>query len=82
MTEIERRVCLAIAEILNLEAGDLRREQRLREDLGADDLDRLEIVMTLEQAFNLDIPDDPIESFATVGDVVTCLERLAARAGE
>lgn len=49
-------------------------EDSLKEDLGADSLDVIEITMALEEEFNIEITDDEAEAWRTVGDVVRCIE--------
>lgn len=50
---------------------------RLREDLGADSLDVVEVVMAIEEDFGFEVPGDDSEAFVTVADVIACVERHA-----
>jgi acyl carrier protein len=67
--KVARRVREIIAERLNRKAEDLTDEVRIEEDLGADSLDKGEIIMTLEEEFGMDI-DDEANDIKTVGDAV------------
>ena len=64
-----------IAEQLKLEKDKITMESRLTEDLGADSLDAVEIIMALEEAFNVQIDDSNLQETKTVGDIVNCLEK-------
>lgn len=59
-----------IAEVLNVEADDITAETTFVEDLGADSLDIFQIVMGIEEAFDIEIPTDAAEKIVTVGDAV------------
>jgi acyl carrier protein len=63
-----------IVERLGVEAGDVTMEASFKDDLGADSLDIVEFIMELEEAFEVEIPDEEAEKLATVGDVVKYLE--------
>ena len=69
-SDVGARVRRVIAATLNQESGRVSLEARLVEDLGADDLDRVEIVMALEEEFGISIPDAAGERMRTVGDAV------------
>ncbi|MPZ57613.1 MAG: acyl carrier protein [Rhizobiales bacterium] len=62
-----------IASQLRVPAERVTDDARWGEDLGADELERVEVVMAIEQAFHVDIDDAAIESFATVGDLLRWL---------
>jgi len=68
-----QRVREIIAERLNRKAEDLTDETRIEEDLGADSLDKGEIIMTLEEEFGMDI-DDEANDIKTVGDAVKYIQ--------
>lgn len=72
---VGERVIATVARQLDLPAGRVRPEASLVDDLGADELSRIEIVLALEEEFGIDINDDAIESFVIVGDVVRFVER-------
>ena len=59
-----------IAEVLNVEADDITAETTFVEDLGADSLDIFQIVMGIEEEFDIEIPTDAAEKIVTVGDAV------------
>ncbi len=59
-----------IAEQLGTEASEITMESSFVEDLGADSLDIVELIMALEEEFNMEIPDEEAEKIAKVGDVV------------
>lgn len=63
-----------IAEQLEIDAESVTAETRLGEDLNADSLDIVEMLMALEDEFGVDIPDEEIEKMKTVGDVVAYIE--------
>lgn len=63
-----------IVEQLGVEADDVNMESSFIDDLGADSLDIVELIMALEEEFNLEIPDEEAEKIATVGDVVNYIK--------
>lgn len=63
-----------VVEQLNVNPDEVKEESKFVEDLGADSLDVVELVMALEEKFNIEIPDDEAEKIATVGDVVKYIE--------
>lgn len=67
-----------LVEQLDVEEGAVTMEASIIDDLGADSLDIVDLVMSLEEAFDLEIPDDAIESLKTVGDIVKYIEDQAA----
>ncbi len=67
--KVAQRVREIIAERLNRKVEDMTDEVRIEEDLGADSLDKGEIIMTLEEEFGMDI-DDEANEIKTVGDAV------------
>jgi acyl carrier protein len=70
MSEVTSRVTKLLAEHLGVEEPKLTNEARFVEDLGADSLDVVEVIMALENEFNIDIGDDTAENLATVGAVI------------
>ena len=68
---IEERVKTIICDQLAVEKEKVTTTASFIEDLGADSLDIVELVMTMEEEFDLDIPDEDAEKMKTVGDVVT-----------
>lgn len=63
-----------VAEQLEIEAETITAETRLNEDLNADSLDVVEMLMALEDEFGVDIPDEEIEKMKTIGDVVNFIQ--------
>lgn len=63
-----------IAEQLNVDEAEVKLEANFKDDLGADSLDLFELVMALEEEFNVEIPSEDLESIATVNDVVEYLK--------
>lgn len=64
-----------VVENLHVDANEVKPESRFVEDLNADSLDVVELVMALEEKFSIEIPDDDAEKIKTVGDVVTYIEK-------
>ena len=74
---VDERVKEIIVEQLGVEAGDVTPAAKFIEDLGADSLDTVELVMAFEEEFDIEIPDDAAEHIQTVGDAVKFIaERL------
>ena len=65
-----------IAESLGTEISTLTEEASFKEDLGADSLDLFEMVMALEEAFNVEIPSEDLEKIKTIKDVKDYIEKL------
>ena len=72
--EILEKVCSIVSEQLSVEAGEVKSDSKFQNDLGADSLDTVELVMALEEAFDIEIPDEAAEGIATVGDAVKFIE--------
>ena len=68
------KVKAIIAEQLNIDADKITMESSIIEDLGADSLDVVELVMVLEENFGVEIPDDEAEKINTIGDIVNYIE--------
>ena len=68
---IEERVKDIIVEQLGVNADQVTPEAKFIEDLGADSLDTVELVMAFEEEFGIDVPDEDSEKLTTVGDVVS-----------
>ena len=71
MAEIQDRVVAIIVDKLGVDASEVTLESNFTNDLGADSLDTVELIMEFEKEFNIAIPDDQAEKIATVGDAVT-----------
>ncbi len=63
-----------VVEQLSVSADEVKEDSKFVEDLGADSLDVVELVMALEEKFDIEIPDDEAEKIATVGDAVKYVE--------
>jgi acyl carrier protein len=70
MSNVEDRVKDIIVEELGVEREKLTNEASFMEDLGADSLDTVELVMAFEKEFDIDIPDEEAEKLRTVGDAL------------
>ena len=73
MSNVEDRVKDIIVEELGVEREKLTSEASFMEDLGADSLDTVELVMAFEKEFDIDIPDEDAEKLRTVGDAMNYL---------
>ena len=72
---IKDRVIEIICEQLNTKAGDVKLESSFIDDLGADSLAIVELVMAMEDAFQMDIPDEEAERIQTVKDAIAYIEQ-------
>lgn len=72
--QVERKVREIVAEQLGISVEEISRESTFVDDLGADSLDIVELIMALEEEFSLEIPDEDAEKMRTVGDVADYLE--------
>ena len=70
MADIETKVKEIIVNKLGVDDGQITPEASFTNDLGADSLDTVELVMEFEKAFNLQIPDEDAEKISTVGDAI------------
>ena len=75
LKEIEEKVKKIIAEQLNVEIAEIKPEASFIEDLGADSLDTVELVMAFEDEFGIEIPDEDAEKIKTVGDVINAINK-------
>ena len=77
MSETADRVKKIVVEHLGVEAEKVNEEASFIDDLGADSLDIVELVMAFEEEFGVEIPDDAAETILTVGDATKFLEKNA-----
>ena len=66
----------SLAKQLRVDEGKITPDARIKEDLGADSLDVLQLLMNIEEDYGIVIPDEKLTTFKTVGDVVGFLETL------
>ncbi len=78
MSDVAERVKKIVIEHLGVEADKVVEAANFIDDLGADSLDTVELVMAFEEEFGVEIPDDAAETITTVGDAVKFLEKAAA----
>ncbi len=74
LTTVLERVTKVVVDRLGVDEGEVKLEASFREDLGADSLDVVELVMELEDEFDMEISDEDAEKIATVGDAVKYIE--------
>ncbi len=74
MSEIAERVKQIIVEKLGVEESEVTNEASFTNDLGADSLDTVELIMEFEKEFNISIPDDQAENIGTVGQAIAYLQ--------
>ena len=74
MSEIASRVKAIIVDKLGVEESEVTNEASFTNDLGADSLDTVELIMEFEKEFNVSIPDDQAEKISTVGDALKYIE--------
>jgi acyl carrier protein len=71
MSDVFERVKKIVVENLEVEEDKVTKEASFIDDLGADSLDLVELVMAFEEEFNIEIPDEVQENIRTVGDAIT-----------
>lgn len=77
MSDIKSRVISIIIDKLGVEEAEVTTEASFTNDLGADSLDTVELIMEFEKEFNIAIPDDQAENIQTVGQAVSYIEENA-----
>lgn len=75
MSDLLEKVKSIIAEQLNVDESEVTPEAHFIDDLGADSLDTVELVMALEEEFGIEISDEDAEKIQTVGDVIKYIEQ-------
>jgi acyl carrier protein len=75
MSDIKSKVITIIVDKLGVEESEVTHEASFTNDLGADSLDTVELIMEFEKEFNIAIPDDQAETIQTVGDAVSYIEK-------
>jgi len=74
MSEVSQRVKMIIVDKLGVEESEVTENASFTNDLGADSLDTVELIMEFEKEFNIAIPDDQAENITTVGQAIAYLE--------
>lgn len=74
MSEISERVKAIIVDKLGVSEAEVTPEATFQQDLGADSLDTVELIMEFEKEFGISIPDDKAEKIGTVGDAISYIE--------
>ena len=74
MADIAEKVKAIIVDKLGVDESEVTTEASFTNDLGADSLDTVELIMEFEKEFDIQIPDDKAEAIATVGDAVSFIE--------
>lgn len=77
MSEVASKVKAIIVDKLSVEESEVTNEASFTNDLGADSLDTVELIMEFEKEFGISIPDDQAEKIGTVGDAVSYIEANA-----
>ncbi|MDD3788750.1 MAG: acyl carrier protein [Petrimonas sp.] len=77
MSEVAQRVKSIIVDKLGVEESEVTDTASFTNDLGADSLDTVELIMEFEKEFNISIPDDQAEKISTVGDAIAYVEQHA-----
>ena len=77
MASVEERVKTIIVEQLGVDEGEVTPTASFVDDLGADSLDTVELVMAFEEAFGVEIPDEDAEKIATVKDAIAYIDKNA-----
>lgn len=78
MAAVEEKIKAIIAEQLGVKPEEVTPQASFIDDLGADSLDTVELIMALEEEFNVEIPDEDAEKMATVGDAIRYIESKAS----
>jgi acyl carrier protein len=79
MGELEDKVIAIICEQLDVAEADVRPEVSFSEDLGADSLDLVELIMAMEEKFDISIPDDDAEKIVTVQDAINYIKNAKGK---
>ena len=81
MSNVESRVRKIVSEQLGIKEDELRNDASFVDDLGADSLDTVELVMALEEEFEIEIPDEKSEKIVTVQQVIDHIESSLEKEG-
>ncbi len=72
--DLSDRIQSIVADQLGVEPSEVTKDASILDDLGADSLDVVELVMILEEAFDIEVPDDAVEEMRTIGDIQRFVE--------
>jgi acyl carrier protein len=72
--DLSDRIQSIVADQLGVESSEVTKDASILDDLGADSLDVVELVMILEEVFDIEVPDDAVEEMRTIGDVQRFVE--------
>ncbi len=75
MSEIQSKATQIIVDKLGVDASEVKLETRFEDNLGADSLSIVEVIIEFEKEFGISIPDEEAEKIQTVGEAIACLER-------
>ena len=75
MSDVKSKVISIIVDKLGVDEGEVTTEASFTNDLGADSLDTVELIMEFEKEFNIAIPDEQAENIQTVGDSIAYIEK-------
>ncbi len=78
MSNVAEKVTDIIVEQLGVDAAEVKSEAHFINDLGADSLDTVELIMEFEKEFEIEIPDEDAEKIQTVGDAISYVEKAQA----
>ena len=78
MSDVSEKVKAIIIDKLGVDENEVTNDASFTNDLGADSLDTVELIMEFEKEFDIQIPDDKAEAIATVGDAVSFIEEAKA----
>ncbi len=76
--DLSAKITAIIVDKLGVDEDDINPEASFTNDLGADSLDTVELIMELEKEFDITIPDEDAENIATVGDAISYVEKATA----
>ena len=76
MSDVAEKVIAIIVDKLGVDGSEVTNDASFTNDLGADSLDTVELIMEFEKEFDIQIPDDKAEAIATVGDAVSFIESV------
>lgn len=76
--DLSAKITTIIVDKLGVDEDDINPEASFTNDLGADSLDTVELIMELEKEFDITIPDEDAENIATVGDAISYVEKATA----